>query len=247
MVSIEPPSRTTRPRVSSASTANGRTTSSAASKAPSFIACASCLDGAEAPGEDALLGVQPVLGLVEHDRARAVHDLVGDLLAAMRRQAMHEDRLLAGGAHQPGVDLVGLEQIVTAALVLVAIETQQSVTTAATAANGSRVTMILAPSRFAQLRSSGRGSSSGGVATASPKSSRAAAWTHEAKTLLASPVQATVRPRIGPRCSSKVRTSAMTWHGCEVLVSPLITGTVACSASSSIIAWSRMRIMMAST
>src|SRR6186713_2137065 len=97
MVSIARPSRTTRPRVSSASTANGRTTSSAASKAPSFIACASCLDGAEAPGEDALLGVQPVLGLVEHDRARAVHDLVGDLLAAMRRQAMHEDRFLAGG------------------------------------------------------------------------------------------------------------------------------------------------------
>src|SRR3954452_18698099 len=120
MVSIDTPSRTTRPRVSSASTANGRTTSSAASKAPSFIACASCLDGAEAPGEDALLGVQPVLGLVEHDRARAVHDLVGDLLAAMRRQAMHEDRLLAGGVHQPGVDLVGLEQVVTSALVLVA-------------------------------------------------------------------------------------------------------------------------------
>src|SRR5215470_11583728 len=37
-----------------------------------------------------LLGVQPVLGLVEHDRARAVQHAVGDLLAAMGRQAMHD-------------------------------------------------------------------------------------------------------------------------------------------------------------
>ena len=50
--------------------------------------------------------------------------------------------------------------------------------------------------------------------------------------MLASPVQATVRPRIGPRCSSKVITSAITWQGCERLVRPLITGTVACAASS---------------
>ena len=50
---------------------------------------------AEAPGEDALLRMQPVLGLVEDDRLRAVDDLVRDLLAAMGRQAMHEDRVLA--------------------------------------------------------------------------------------------------------------------------------------------------------
>ena len=58
----------------------------------------------------------------------------------------------------------------------------------------------------------------------SVKSSRAAAWTQEASTLLASPVQATVRPLIGPRCSSKVMTSAMIWQGWVVLVRPLITG-----------------------
>src|SRR5438876_2656042 len=47
---------------------------------------------------------------------------------------------------------------------------------------------------------------------------------HEVSTLLASPVHATVLPRIGPRASSYVITSAMTWHGWDRLVSPLITG-----------------------
>ena len=53
------------------------------------------------------------------------------------------------------------------------------------------------------------------------------AWTQLARTLLASPLQATARPAIGPRCSSKVMTSAMTWHGWEDFVSPLMTGTEA--------------------
>ena len=76
------------------------------------------------------------------------------------------------------------------------------------------------------------GASSGGVATRSAKSKRCAACIHEVSTLLASPVQATVLPLIGPRCSSKVITSAITWQGCERRVRPLITGTVACRASS---------------
>src|SRR6185312_17420445 len=40
-------------------------------------------DRLEAPGEDGLLGVDAVLGLVEHHRARAVDHLLGHLLAAM--------------------------------------------------------------------------------------------------------------------------------------------------------------------
>ena len=56
--------------------------------------------------------------------------------------------------------------------------------------------------------------------------------------MLPSPLQATVVPAIGPRCSSKVITSAMIWQGCESSVRPLITGTVACSASSSSVSWS---------
>ena len=51
--------------------------------------------------------------------------------------------------------------------------------------------------------------------------------------MLASPSQATVLPSIDPFFSSKVMTSAMTWQGWVRLVRPLITGTVACAASSS--------------
>ena len=69
--------------------------------------------------------------------------------------------------------------------------------------------------------------SSGGVATLRRKSKLLAACIQDESTLLASPVQATVLPRIGPLCSSKVITSAITWHGCESRVRPLITGTVA--------------------
>ena len=54
----------------------------------------------QAPGQDALLGVQAVLGLVEDDRLRPVHDLVRDLLAAMGRQAMHEDGVPLGRVHE---------------------------------------------------------------------------------------------------------------------------------------------------
>ena len=47
------------------------------------------------PGQQRLLRVQPVLGLVEHRAGRAVHHLVGDLLAAVRRQAVQHDRAAA--------------------------------------------------------------------------------------------------------------------------------------------------------
>ena len=116
MVSIEAPRRTTRPRTSSGSTAKGRTTSSSPSNGAALMRPAA----PQAPGQDALLRVQPVLGLVEDHGLRSVHDLVRDLLAAMGGQAMHEDRVLVGHAHQRAVDLIGLQQVVAAALVLVA-------------------------------------------------------------------------------------------------------------------------------
>ena len=65
--------------------------------------------------------------------------------------------------------------------------------------------------------------------------------------LLPSPTQATVLPAIGPRCSSKVITSAISWQGCVRSVRPLITGTVAYSASSSSFSSRVVRIMIAST
>src|ERR1700730_7290810 len=64
--------------------------------------------------------MQPILGFVEYDGLRTVHHLVGDLLAAMGRQAMHEDRVLARGGHQFCVDLVGRKQSMAKGLVHVA-------------------------------------------------------------------------------------------------------------------------------
>jgi hypothetical protein len=45
------------------------------------------------------------------------------------------------------------------------------------------------------------------------------------QTLFESPIQATVRPWIAPRCSMKVKMSARIWQGWYSLVRPLITGT----------------------
>ena len=47
----------------------------------------------QTPGKQALLGVQPVLGFIENDRLRSVDDLVGNFFPAVRRQAMHEQRI----------------------------------------------------------------------------------------------------------------------------------------------------------
>ena len=63
--------------------------------------------------------MQPVLGLVEHDRMRAVHDLVGDFFTAVGGQAMHEKRIGLSQRHQPVVDLITFEQVVAAGAVAV--------------------------------------------------------------------------------------------------------------------------------
>ena len=84
---------------------------------------------------------------------------------------------------------------------------------------------MAAPDAAIQSSSHCCGFSSGGVATLSRKSKRSAACIQEVSTLLASPVQATVFFLIEPRCSSKVITSAITWQGCDCLVSALMIGT----------------------
>ncbi len=73
-----------------------------------------------------------------------------------------------------------------------------------------------------------------------------AACIHDTATLLPSPTQATVLPLIDPRCSSKVMISAITWQGWLLSVNPLMTGTLACSASASSVSWELARIMIAS-
>src|ERR1700688_4216116 len=112
MVSTAAPSRTMRPRRSSAFTANGRMVSSlpvcsgsrtgmASSGlviAPEYRRGGRNLEASMAPGpglpagslqapcQNPLLRVQPILGLVEHHRLWAVDHFVGDLFAAMGRQ-----------------------------------------------------------------------------------------------------------------------------------------------------------------
>src|ERR1700689_4303407 len=122
MVSTAGPSRTMRPRRSSALTANGRMVSwspvwagarTGIAKSGSGIAL-NIGDGRamgrprpirklaarpQAPGQNSLLRVQPVFGLVEYHGLRTVHHLVGDLFAAMCRQAVHEDGVRLGARH----------------------------------------------------------------------------------------------------------------------------------------------------
>src|SRR5687767_13948456 len=55
--------------------------------------------------EQRLLRMQAVLRLVPDGALRPVDDLGGDFLAAMRRQAVHEERVLFRRAHHLRVDL----------------------------------------------------------------------------------------------------------------------------------------------
>ena len=57
---------------------------------------------AEGVQEHRLLQMEPVLGLVEDDRARAIGHGGFDLLIPMHGQAMHEHRGRLGRAHDPG-------------------------------------------------------------------------------------------------------------------------------------------------
>ena len=74
----------------------------------------------QAPGQEALLGMQPILGFIEDNRLRTVDDLIGHLLAAVCGQAMHEQRIRSGLGHQAGIDLVPLEDVVPKLAVAIA-------------------------------------------------------------------------------------------------------------------------------
>src|SRR5947207_651434 len=114
MTSSSGPSLTSRPRRSSGAISNGSTASSsgtadgAREKDRSAIG-SGCL---ETPRQNALLGVQAVLGLVEYHGLRSVNHLVGDLVAAVRRQAMHEQGIGFRQRHQMCIDLIGPQHVV---------------------------------------------------------------------------------------------------------------------------------------
>src|SRR6266516_7842378 len=59
--------------------------------------------------QERLLRVEPVLGLIPHHRMRSVDHLGGDLLAAVRGQAVHDDHAVAGDLDELLVELVALE------------------------------------------------------------------------------------------------------------------------------------------
>src|SRR3954468_22032733 len=59
--------------------------------------------------EQRLLGVEAILGFIPHHALRAVDHLGGHFLAAVRGQAVHEERLLRRRFHHLGVDLPVLE------------------------------------------------------------------------------------------------------------------------------------------
>ena len=63
--------------------------------------------------------MQPVLGFIEHDRVRTVHDLVGHLLAAVRGEAMHENGIRLGPRHEARIYLIALEQVVAASAIAI--------------------------------------------------------------------------------------------------------------------------------
>ena len=56
-----------------------------------------------------LLGMQPVLGLVEDERMRAVDDRRGDLFATVGRQAVQHHDVVVGDRDQPVIELVAGE------------------------------------------------------------------------------------------------------------------------------------------
>ena len=60
------------------------------------------------------MGMHSILGLVPQHGARAVRDVIGDFLAAMRGQAVHHQYVgVAAGFEQCVVDLVGGEDQAT--------------------------------------------------------------------------------------------------------------------------------------
>jgi len=55
--------------------------------------------------------VEAVFGFIENNRLRPVYDLVGDFIAAVSWQTVHEQRIFIGQAEQIGVDTVGFQDL----------------------------------------------------------------------------------------------------------------------------------------
>ncbi len=169
---------------------------------------------------------EPVLRLVEHHRPRAVEDAVGDLLATVRRQAVHDPRGRRSEGEERVIDLEVAEVLAAALLFGLLAHAGPHVRV-----HDVRRRAVPAPDRDRQgTRCRCRAASRRGRApprrARSPAATRcagrrpliAAAYSHDVHTLLPSPMYATRAPAIVPVVSSTVIRSARSWHGCSVSV-----------------------------
>ena len=121
------------------------------------------------------------------------------------------------------------------------VRTQSAPSTASLA---SKHTVTWPPSLFAHSIFSWLTTNAGGVAIRNSNPSLTEACNQEAATLFPSPTQATILPSMDPRCSSKVRISAIIWHGWDSSVRPLITGIEENVAKSNNFWWASVRSIM---
>src|SRR3569833_1107322 len=122
--------------------------------------------GTQQQFQQCLLRMQAIFRLVPHHALRALDDLVAHLFAAVRGEAVHEQSVGFGLAHDVCRDLIRRE--------------------------GESPRLL-----FFFLSHAGPHVGDDQVGTASSR----AAWMYEWHMLLPSPSQATVRPRMSPRCS----------------------------------------------
>ena len=193
-----------------------------------------------APQQQRLLRVEPVLGLVPHRRLRPVDHRVGHFLAAMRGQAVEEDRARRGARpsapRRPGTAPSPPARYASCSW---PIDTQVSVTTTSAPATASARIVGRSRCRSARrrhgahrdvrLEPAGRGDRQFEMHQRRRLDQRVADIVAVAEPGQREPGQ------LGPR-SITVSMSARIWHGCDRSVRPLITGTVACCASSSTLA-----------
>src|ERR1700740_2865684 len=66
---------------------------------------------AEQHQQNGFLHMQTILRLFEYHRMRRIDDCVGDFFTAMRRQTVHEDRMLRSIAEQLVINLIAAEDL----------------------------------------------------------------------------------------------------------------------------------------
>ena len=187
------------------------------------------LNQTEAPEQDALLGVQAVLGLVPHHRraGRRSRSAVTSSPRWAGRQCMKTAPGLAAAIRRSST-WKARSMLWRSEVSASPIETQVSVTTQSaprTASIGS-VTMRTLPRAAPSPACPWAAAASPGRRRAGRSRSAPRPGSTSSPCCCRRPTTRRACPSIGPRCSSKVITSAMSWQGWVRSVRPLMTGTV---------------------